>query len=223
MSAIEGIRASRPLERDPWLQNFEAIAPEIVGEDALNFNDTIMGNRELEIIGPGKFITLRDGPQNIQTSEGDKLAERAEEDAPRSFDLSLFLITTGELGITYMSDPNEDRKRIMVADIHQARIMVAEQRALEGIVDEALGAYSTRKPFLRVKLAVVNEGYSISEKELSQLAYFLPEKMLAQPGKITPMAIGPGSIEDTSAVLDEFAKGTSLDAAQSVAEASTLR
>jgi hypothetical protein len=220
MTNIEGIKAYRPLAQDPWLRNFQEVAPEILGEDVLDFGDEALGTQEVEILGAGKFIALRDTQPEAEAADGEKLASLAEEEGPDSFHIPLPLIAYGRLGITYMTDQNEARRRVLAADIHQTRLLVKEQKGLERVVDEALGARPSAKlPFMKVKLAAVNEGHSIPEIDLRRLAYLLPARINVEPGEITSIDIGPGSVRDQRADMEDFAHEIGLDAAHDMAEA----
>lgn len=220
MSQLEGIRACRSLEQDPWLKGFQESALQQLGGDTLDFDDKPLGTQEVDLLSARKFIDLR--TMLPEVIDGEELAEIAEENKPDSFHTSLPLRPTGNLGVIFLTDQEEACRRVLVAEIHQTKMIVNEQKILDEVVNKALGVSKTWRPTLRAKLATVNEEHAIRDEDLQQLAHLLPEEMRVQPGEIAPINDTPKVADGVRSSLEEI-EPFGVGDIQTIAEAEALR
>lgn len=190
---FETVQATRPLAAVGWIGDIERAAECLLPTDALDFHapEVEEGREGLSIPDLDELgnVIVHSESLGIASSLG-HLAAEAHEKAPDSFKRPASLKIKGLKIITELGETLEDEVRTLVAVIKQEKRLRAEKLFMDKFIRGTAERHlDVNHLALKIPLARLNRGYSMSNDSMDRLTTHMPGRIIAERGKIEPVTL----------------------------------
>ncbi len=189
---FETVQASRSLAATGWMGDLECAAEFLLPQGALDFHDPELEERSgLAIPDLSELGEVIAHPESIGIASSlGHLASDAYQKAPSSFRSPASLRLQGLRIVTELGETLEDETRFLVAFIKQEEKIKKEKAFMEKVIRRSSDRHLTfNERALKIYLATLRRGYSLSNDNMDRLATHMPSRIIAEKGKVEPVTL----------------------------------